>query len=264
MKRTHRIVSSVACAAAVFTAGDGLGQIVSTFDSDLDGWTAVGFNFDTSIGAILSRNVISKVQNTGDMVHSAFNGNPGGFALFTDAIVDPGSFAEAPDKFTGDLTGLIGQTVSFDHRLFDQGTNPTSVGPYTLVFLSGDPNDLNAYGIVVDGPTLGQGDTGWVTISATIADGGPNGLQPFSTLDLGVFDPDLAGTTTGGLGLTGSMTFEQVMSNVTDFYVSFELVDNNSNQSSEVGGIDNVTITPEPASLALLGLGGLLFARRRR
>ncbi len=260
----------IAAAVAAPMAWAGAPTVTSTFDTDLEGWEAVGFNIDDSLGAILSGTVLSQQVNVGDMVHDAgggaFDGNPGGFARFTDVVTDPASFASAPGDFLGDLSGYTGGTFSFDHRLFTEGTNDDGIGPYAIIFISGDPNDLAAYGAVLPGPAAA--DTGWVTVSVNLTDGGPGGLIPVSQIDLGAFDPDYAGDTaeslSGGL-LSTSASFNDVMSNVTQVLVSFELVDNNGTQVSEAGGIDNVTLqVPEPTSVVLLGLAGALLIRRRR
>ncbi len=249
--------------------------ITSSFDTDLEGWSAVGFEIDDSFGAILSGQVLSVVNNTADMVHDAggdsdpaFTGNPGGFARFTDVVVDPGSFANAPAAFLGDLSAYAGGTFSFDHRLFNEGSDATSVQPYAVAFISGDPNDLNAYGAVFPGPGLGAADTDWVNLSVNLTDGGPNGLQKISDLDLGIFDPDFAGDTVSSLSggvLQTAATLDAVLSNVTRIVVAFEIVDNNSSQTSEAGGIDNVTLRgiPEPATFVVLSVASALMARSR-
>ncbi|XAM00948.1 PEP-CTERM sorting domain-containing protein [Phycisphaeraceae bacterium D3-23] len=246
----------------------GAPTVTSTFDSDLEGWSAVGFDIDFTV--IPPSFTLTEVANTPDMVHDAgggaFDGNPGGFARFTDVIEEPSSFANAPGDYLGDLSGYLGGTFSFEHRLFDEGSEAEGVAPYAIIFVSGDVNDLNAFGAVLPGPGLGDADTGWVTVSANLTDGGPGGLIPVSDIDLGVFDPSLDGLTAGGFGFSGDATFEEVMADVTQVLVAFELVDNNSTQTSESGGIDNVRLEaiPEPGSAALLGLAGLALLRRRR
>lgn len=242
--------------------------VSSTFDSDLDGWSAVGFDVDFTV--IPPSFTLTEVLNGPDMVHDtgggAFDGNPGGFARFTDVIEEPSSFANAPSDYLGDLTGYVGGTFSFDHRLFDEGSEAEGVAPYAIIFVSGDVNDLNAYGAVLPGPNLGEADTDWVTLSANLTDGGPGGLVPVSDIDLGIFDPSLDGLTAGGFGFSGDATFDEVMADVTQVLVAFELVDNNSTQTSESGGIDNVRLEaiPEPGTAALLAVGGLALIRRRR
>lgn len=269
--KTTLLLAAALLAAPAAMAG--APTVTSTFDAGLEGWEPVGFVIDDSIGAILGGTVLTPQINVGDMVHdsggdlnAAFDGNPGGFARFTDVVTDPASFASAPGAFLGDLTGYTGGTFSFDHRLFTEGTNTDGIGPYAIIFISGNPNDLAAYGAVFPGPAAA--DTGWVNVSVNLTDGGPGGLIPVSQIDLGAFDPDFAGDTaeslSGGL-LSTTATFDDVMSNVTQVLVSFELVDNNGTQVSEAGGIDNVTLqVPEPTSVVLLGIAGALLVRRRR
>lgn len=262
---TRRSCGFVVAVLAAPLAWAGSPTVSSTFDTDLEGWTPVGL--DIGFTVIPPSFSISPVANTPDMVFDAgggaFDGNPGGFARFTDVIEEPSSFASAPAEYLGDLSGYIGGTFSFDHRLFDEGSDAESVAPYAIVFISGDPNDLNAYGAIMSGPMLGDADTGWVTVSADINE---TDFVAVSTLDLGLFDPSLDGITSGTFGFNTSMSFNDVMSNVTMVLLSFELVDNNSAQVSEAGGIDNVTLAavPEPTSIVLLGLAGVLLVRRRR
>lgn len=271
MKTMNQVLPALACGAALLTAGQA-SAIVSTFDTDLEGWKPVGFNIDTSIGAVIGGNVLTKVDNTGDAVHDdgtgAIPGNPGGFARFTDLIEEPGSFLEAPSSFTnsGNLTAFKDGTLSYDHRLINQGAEATSVQDYVVLLISGNPNNFEAYAAVKPGPNLGDADTDWINVSFTLNE---TDFTAVDSIDLGLFDPDLAGDTaadlSGGL-ISTSSTFDEVLANVTTLLISFELVDNNSTQVSEDAGVDNVEllVVPEPNSLALVGLGGLLVARRRR
>lgn len=266
MNRTHRITTALACMAALGLAQVSSAQAVSGFDADLEGWKAVGFDFNVVIG-LPPTLTIAKTDNSADLVWDAgntipgFDGNPGGFARFVDQITDPASFLEAPASFTTGLSGLAGETIKYDHRIFNDGTNPTSVGPYVTVLLSGNPSDLNAYVSIQPGPSLPAADTGWVTIS-TIIDAA--NFVPITDVDLGLFDPGLAGQKASTYGLNTPKTFAQVLADDPTLLISFEMVDNNSAQQTESDGVDNVVITPEPTSLALLGLGGLLLGRRRR
>ena len=58
-------------------------------------------------------------------------------------------------------------------------------------------------------------------------------------------------------------TFESILSNVTDVFITFEIV-NNDVQQQESAGVDNAMLVPEPASLGLLAAGGLVLLRRKR
>lgn len=261
-----RILPVLACGAALFTAGSAM-AVSSTFDAGLEGWKAVGFDFDVTLGIPVVVD-ITKTDNSADLAWDdgtgPFSGNPGGFARFLDVIEEPASFLEAPAGFAGDLTGFAGGTLSYDHRIFNEGAEATSVGPYVLALISGDVNDRNAFISVQPGPALGDADTDWVTVSTTLD---ASNFQSIVDVDLGLFDASAAGLTASGFGVAnGGMTFEQVLADVTSLIISFEMVDNNSSQVSESDGVDNVNLVavPEPTSLALIVLGGLLMARRRR
>jgi len=84
-----------------------------------------------------------------------------------------------------------------------------------------------------------------------------------------VFTPALAGSTASGLRqglLSTALTLEEVFGDVTDVFIAFELVDNNSTQLTESAGIDNVVLAPvpEPTTLAVAGLGACALLGRRR
>lgn len=267
MMAMNKILGALTCGVALGVAGQA-SAVVSTFDSGLDGWKAVGFDIDFSFlpPAI---NSITKTDNSADLVWDSggdlnplFDGNPGGFARFPDVITDPASFLEGPASLTGDLSSMAGQTIRYDHRIFNEGSEATSVGPYVIMLISGDPSDLNAFIYTQAGPGLGASDTGWVPVSTTLDAGN---FQSIVDVDLGLFDPAGSGFTAGGLGISnGGKTFAQVLADVSSVIISFEMVDNNSTQISEQVGVDNAGIVPEPSTLALIGLGGLMIARRRR
>ncbi|MGB0766973.1 MAG: PEP-CTERM sorting domain-containing protein [Phycisphaeraceae bacterium] len=280
--KVSSLIPAVACGAAVCVAGSAEAfvpptlpdPVVSTFDSGLENWNALGFQFnDDNPLAILAGDIVTLTNNSADVIHDtggdldpAFDGNPGGFVRFIDNIEEPASFLRAPDAFTGDLSGFLGGTLSYDHRLFNEGVNPTSVSDYLLIIISGNPDDLNAYAASRPGPELGDADTDWVNVSFDL---NASDFTAISQIDLELLDESLAGDTveslTGGTFAT-SLSFEQVMSNVSQLVISFELVDNNSSQVSESAGVDNVRLAPvpEPSSIALVAMGALAIAQRRR
>ena len=204
--------------------------VTSDFDADLDGWTAWGINTDNIFSPHL-------VDHSGDLSHSASGGNPDGYARFDDVIVETGALLRAPAKFLGDWSGLIGTGVlSFDHRIFEDGdVTPDKFSPYYAVVFSGSLFDFAGW----IGPTP-TGPTDWVHHDIPL-DPANWQVSPVSGL-----------------------SFEQILANVTDLFIPFELVDNDSVQMQEQNGVDNVSLVPAPAAAYLLVLGGLFGLRRRR
>jgi len=259
--------------------GASWGQTVirSNFDSDLDGWTAVGLAIDTSPSALSSTNLFLLSANS-DMVYdsggdTAANvvGNPGGFARLNDVSGGPQAFARAPAKFLGDLSAFYDDgAIYFQHRLFTPfplaEQNWTNAGPFSIIFVSGDLNDLNAYachsdtrGDFVHIPELGIWTfDDWVTVGAGVQE---FALDPITDVDFGRFDPSLAGSTLSGLSegsLQTRKTLAQVLTNVTDLLITFERVDGDP-LFSELSGIDNVILIPAnpiPEITSMTKVGG--------
>jgi hypothetical protein len=202
------VLCSVMASAATLKAQS---TVSSNFNSNLDGWTAVGFDIQVGFPPTVTR-----VANPADIVYSATGGNPGGYARLTDAVTDPGSFASAPAKFLGNLLPYKDQgTLSFDHRLFATGTPASGIESYAAFLISGNPNNLNFLYWESPGPS---GPTGWVHFDVPI------------------------NQTTWSRSPFAILSFDQILSNVTEMLLPFELVDNDGTQNQEHGGIDNVVL----------------------
>jgi hypothetical protein len=234
--------------------------VISTFDSGLEGWTAVGLDITYSF-APLSFDV-ALTNNSADMVYSATGGDPGGYAQFTDTIVEPSSLASAPGAFLGNLTSYIGGTFSFDHSLINDGESIAGYAPYSVIIYSGEPVDLNALVWTAPAPS---GTTGWVDFDITLD---MNDLTHIANVNLMDIDPSFPNLVPGNLGLGGAMSFGDIMADVDGILVAFELVNNQGVQDTEIGGIDNVSLVPIPepvtGSMLAFGLLGLALHARAR
>ncbi len=89
----HKFIFSV---VVILIANSVWGQIVSTFDTDRDGWTAI----DSQTGANPT------YQSTG--------GNSGGFIQVIDGVAGTATYYNAPAKFLGDRSASYGAFLRFD------------------------------------------------------------------------------------------------------------------------------------------------------
>jgi len=87
---------------------------VSTFDTDLDGWTPSPPGLPAPL--------------LPEVTWQAVGGNPGGFARFDDRT-DADTYIQAPAKFLGDWSSLDGVgAIYYDHLIDDIGGNPQFLG----------------------------------------------------------------------------------------------------------------------------------------
>lgn len=94
MKRFIACAGALALVLGSFRTASAV-VIISTFDSDLEGWTVTG----------------------GLETHATPGGNPGGYLRTSDNAPSLMT-ANAPAAFLGDLTAFDGGTIGFDSKLF--------------------------------------------------------------------------------------------------------------------------------------------------
>jgi cysteine-rich repeat protein len=133
---------SVVLLASGLAAAPAAADLVSTFDSGLEGWTT---------------------ENGGAFTYEASNGNPGGFLkLDNDEVFNADVFA--PPGFLGDLSAYAGGTLSWDGILLGTGgAFYFSSGDYGSLYLFNGPFNNIFADVVPNGGTPSQGS--WQTFS---------------------------------------------------------------------------------------------------
>jgi hypothetical protein len=146
LPRTRAGLDGAVLLASGLAAAPAAADLVSTFDSGLEGWTT---------------------ENGGAFTHEASGGNPGGFLKpDNDEIFNADVFA--PPGFLGDLSAYAGGTLSWDGILLGTGGifHFTPGGDYGSLYLFNGPfNNLFA-DVVPDGGTPPEGS--WQTFSIAL------------------------------------------------------------------------------------------------
>lgn len=213
--------------AIALTAGlanAGVSTFTETFEAGANGWLQGSFSAPT-YNATGALDGSAYITSTADL-NSA---GPFGLTIFRGQD----DFDASGDAFVGDyLAGGIDR-VSFDFR-HNAGQD---LGIALRVATS---NNFPAFAVELAEP-VASGE--WVTLS----------------FDLSFFNPLLT--------IEGAPTpdaFNAIMQSVGNIQVSADRPDGLSTPLVVDFDLDNVSITPAPGSLALLGLSGMAAARRRR
>ncbi len=213
--------------AIALTAGlanAGVSTFTETFEAGANGWLQGSFSAPT-YNATGALDGSAYITSTADL-NSA---GPFGLTIFRGQD----DFDASGDAFVGDyLAGGIDR-ISFDFR-HNAGQD---LGIALRVATS---NNFPAFAVELAEP-VASGE--WVTLS----------------FDLSFFNPLLT--------IEGAPTpdaFNAIMQSVGNIQVSADRPDGLSTPLVVDFDLDNVSITPAPGSLALLGLSGMAAARRRR
>jgi len=216
-----------AIAAIALTAGlanAGVTSFTETFETGDNGWLQGSFSAPT-YNASGAADGSAYITSTADL-NSA---GPFGLTIFRGQD----DFDASGDAFVGDyLAGGIDR-ISFDFR-HNAGQD------LGIALRVASSNNFPAFAVELANP-VASGE--WVTLS----------------FDLSFFNPLLT--------IEGAPTpdaFNAIMQSVGNIQVSADRPDGLSTPLEVDFDLDNVSITPAPGSLALLGLGGMAAARRRR
>jgi len=148
--------------------------------------------------------------------HVSTGGNPGGYFRVGDGA-SSGTNGFAPPKFLGDLTSFIGGSVSYDLIGISQPGTTGSPG---------------GNGIIIEGPT-----------DSALHVFGPT---PFPT----AWTTFVAPMTAAAWGKTG-LEWSDLLSDVTTIRIGLDA----TNSSSDIVGMDNFRVTPEPSGIAMAAFG---------
>jgi Laminin B (Domain IV) len=157
----------------------------------------------------------------------AAGGNPGGHIEIPDAVLGGVTFFVAPAKFLGDKSVAIGSALTFDlQQLISGGANQFDDSDVTL---SG--NGITLVYNLPSNPAIGS----WTSYSVPLTASG----WTVNTL--------------GGAAASDAQ-FQQVLAALTQLRIRAEY-----QTGPDTGLLDNVSLVPEPTSVAMLLLGLLIL-----
>jgi hypothetical protein len=173
--------------------------------------------------------LVSTLDYDGPVTWTDTGGNPGGFIYGQDP--DTGAFGfGAPSKFLGNVSDAYGETLSFDVAAYQTPDTTTS-----WVGIRGAGYELICYYNV---PATAYPD--WYARSVTMDENG------------GWVD-----ASTGQPATQAQM--QAALADLEGLVILAEFVDG---LETDISGLDNVILMPEPTSLALFALLGLALRRR--
>jgi len=167
-----------------------------------------------------------------NLTYSAAGGNPGGAVRAEDVGNGQIWYWQAPAKFLGDQSGAWGGSLSFD---LIQGSLSRQLNEDDVILIGG--------GLTIVFDTASNPELTWTDYSIDFTDTAGWTLN-----------------TTGG-SVASAAQIQTVLGSLETLRIRGEYVNGTTNDYTL---LDNVILTPEPASLALLSLGALAMHDRRR
>ena len=152
-------------------------------------------------------------------------GNPGGYVSADDNVQGGTWYWKAPAKFRGNHLNAYGDTLSYDLRQSSLNSQFNNVEIH-----------LTGGGLSLTRETPHPG-TGWTPYSINLTESG----------------------WLIGQAAPSETQMKQVLANITDLQIRGEFV-----SGSDTGSLDNVVMTPEPATMILLTAAIPFLKRRRR
>jgi len=215
---------SAVALAAGLAHAGSVSPFTETFESGTNGWLQGSFSAPTY-------NATGALDGSAYISSSADLNSAGPFGLTVFRGQD--DFDASGDAFVGNyLTSGINR-VSFDFR-------QNSGQDLGIALRVASSNNFPAFAVELANP-VASGE--WVTLSFEL-----DFSNPLVTIE----------------GAPTQAAFDQVMAAIGNLQVSVDRPDGLDTPLVVDFDLDNVSITPAPGSLALLGLGGLAFNRRRR
>lgn len=245
MKVTHatvpiRPIWHTVWIALALVAGPGTAAAVSTFNSDAEGWTSVGFQ------NVANYPLFPTVVTTSGVDYNAAGGHPGGYISKADPDGNWQYFS-APASFLANQSAAVGQNLTFDELILNTFGQPALDPQGPLVAISAGATTL-VYGGADSTPAISG--AGWNSLAVPLVAGSWR-----------------IGTPTGAVAT--SAQFNSVMSSLTGLYILSDFW-TGSGGNGEIVGLDNVNLpvavsaVAEPSTVLSLLAGGVLLLKRRR